>query len=320
MAVVVDFAQQFAGRFEFGNAVLLVVPGIDAPFDPMHEAVTTRLAVEQIHAAETLAGLPEVDFDRVVHPAAAQHLHVGAVRFAGEDARRLPFREQTPLGVGEPRLRFGGDRGRVVLAAKLSLAQVADLVPVPAVAPVEPAVGREERPVDIGRVAAEAERLDEHGPFVADAVVVGVFQFPQVRRTARVERAAIPQAPLGEDQLVGKHRRLVEHTVALGVFQDEDLVLRVSQQFRGTAVGAGTLADEQPSPFVEAGQHRVLHERGCGNAFDGEALRHVDRRSLVIRCIGRNEPTAEDERRAGDQGQPVGHGRAPPGILLTHRP
>src|SRR5687768_12559058 len=97
----------------------------------MHEAIAA-LDVHEVHGSQHVAGGGEVDLDGVIHAAAAMHLHVAAVRVRGEDPRGFP------------------------LAGGLA-AFVRELMPVPAIAPIDAAVGTEEAAVDVGRIAGKAE-------------------------------------------------------------------------------------------------------------------------------------------------------------------
>src|SRR4051812_19838872 len=100
---------------------------IDAALD----IVQQRVARPLVHRADGVAGLGEGDLHRIVEAAAAEPFDAGAVRPAPPDARRQTFE------------RFA--------VARL------ELVAVPAIGPVEHAVGTEEWTVNVAAVAVETE-------------------------------------------------------------------------------------------------------------------------------------------------------------------
>ena len=93
-----------------------------------------------------------------------------------------------------------------------------------ALAPVNPAVGSEVRPVQVVGAAGQRLALEPFDTLVRDAVAVGVGQLPDARRRSDVERSGVPHRTFGEHHLVGEDRALVEPAVAIRVFQPKDPV------------------------------------------------------------------------------------------------
>src|SRR5687768_16895697 len=120
---------------------------------PMHKAVHARPGVEDIDRAQDFAFFGEIDLDGVVHAASAVEADIGTVRAAGEDIRAFPF------------------------AGNFSLL-VAELVPMIAVAPIEPTIGTEKAAVDVGGISRVTEFAHELVPLVGDAIVIRVLQPP----------------------------------------------------------------------------------------------------------------------------------------------
>ena len=61
------------------------------------------------------------------------------------------------------------------------------LVSFPAVAPIEPSIGMEKRPVHIGSVAGEFEPADDHLALIRHAISVRIGQFPDPWRRRDIE-------------------------------------------------------------------------------------------------------------------------------------
>src|SRR5262249_2547320 len=153
-AEVGDGGQELAGA---GELLVDIVPRPDAAVDGVDDGVVTcRPGVQNVDRGERLALGGESDLDRVVHAAPATDPGLTAVGPAAEDAGGLALHQRA---VG-----------------------LLDLVPVPAVAPVEPAVGAEERPVNVGRVAGEAELRHQLAAAISDAGALAIDELPQAGR------------------------------------------------------------------------------------------------------------------------------------------
>ena len=177
----------------------LIFARINAAAEPVDDGVAARAAVEKIYRADDFALGRKINFRRVVRARERVPAHVRAVGFARPDARR----------------ETGMDQRAVLLFHFVALA---------AVTPVEPAIGMEERPVNVRRVARVFEAADDHLASVGHAVAVGVGQLPDAGRRRDVERAVEPDAALREGHLVGEHAGLVVNAIAVGVGEEEHAV------------------------------------------------------------------------------------------------
>ena len=138
---------------------------INSPFDIMK----LRFPRALIHGPDRFAFRRKGDRDGIVEAAPAQALDLGAVRLRAPDARGKALQTLTV-----PRR---------------------DLVAVPAVSPVEAAVGTEKRPVDVTAVAVELEAAQQlFTP--ARLAGPGVFKAPPARVRGRVQGAIVPQRAL----------------------------------------------------------------------------------------------------------------------------
>ena len=117
------------------------------------------------HCAQHFAGGREGDFNRIVHPAAAEHLQIAAVRPTRKDPRGKPLAQRASLAVDK-------------------------LVPMTPVAPVDAAARTEKTTVNAGRVARKAELGNQLFPQIGNAVAIGVFEPPDIGRAGHVQRAA----------------------------------------------------------------------------------------------------------------------------------
>src|SRR5437867_4553895 len=106
----------------------LIFPRIKAPTEPVDDGVATRATVEKIYRADDFALRRKVNFGRVVRARERVPADVRAVGFARPDARR------------ETRMD-----GRAIF--------LFHFVAFPAMTPVEAAIGMEEGPVNVRRVA-----------------------------------------------------------------------------------------------------------------------------------------------------------------------
>ena len=205
-------------------------------------------SMQDIDRAERLALVGEGDLDGVVHAAAADDFDVAAVGPAAEDAGRRP-----------------SDRCRRAAAI---------VVAVPAVAPVEPAVGAEEGAVDVGGVAGEAELRDE------------LARARRPRRRRRCPRAArcwaarpctarrVPEHAHRERHLVGEHGALVEAALAVGVLQQADAVgSSLSSPSAGKFCPA---AASIQNVLVTAPIIRMKHHRRLRNPLHHKPRRHLE--------------------------------------------
>jgi hypothetical protein len=204
-----------------------------------------------VHVASASPSIGECDLDGIVHAAAADGFDLAAVELAAEDACRLAGHH---LAVG-----------------------LLDGVAMPAVAPVEPAIGAEEGAMNVGGVAGEAKLCDEFRAFVGLAIAVGVFELPQARRRTGVQSALVPEDAHRQRHVVGEDGGLVEDAVAVGVFEKNDAVRLLLEEVIGAEIDAGGFGDEEPAPVIEAGEHRMFDQRRPGDLLDGEPGWNLER-------------------------------------------
>src|SRR5262249_25347487 len=105
-----------------------------------------------------------------------------------------------------------------------------DLVSKAAARPIDSAIRAQRWPVEIISHAGAAAAGHQPAALLKDAGVVRAVELPQARRRCRVDRVAIPENALGENQPPGDDRALVEVASALGVFEKTDHLLRVFPQ------------------------------------------------------------------------------------------
>ena len=161
---------------------------------------------------------------------------------------------------------------------------------------------------------------EDRSAHVGDPVSVGVLQVENVRHAADEHSTAPATDSPRRIDSIGKNPAAIEHSIAVGVFQQPDsppaLVLLV-----GVLVVFGHLADVQPAVLIELHRHRILHQGLGGHHLDSKPWpRHqrLDRlgRSgwwgarqivpivaidAVLRFFGRRTGHGERNRFAGQQ-------------------
>src|SRR5262249_1680904 len=145
-----------------------------------------------------------------------------------------------------------------------------DVMPMPAVAPVEPAVGAEVRSMDVGGVAGEAELGDQLGAQVRLAAFLCIEEFPDAGRRRGVDGALIPEGALREAEPVGEDMAGAEDAALVRGIEDDDAVGELLEQVRRLEVSPGAVGEVEPAFVVEAAEHGMLDERSGRDAFDGE--------------------------------------------------
>ena len=246
--------QQIARALEFADALVV---GEDSAFDRVEDDVDAlRRREEERAGGERLAFLGERDLHGIVHAAAADDLDLRSVGPAAEHSRGAALHPR-PVGAVD----------------RMSMAPVG---------PVEPAVGAEERSVDVGGVAARSEFRDD---LLALHAAVGLGEFPDARGRAD-ERAAVPQRAHREGEFVGEDDALVERAVAVGVLEADHPMGRPLQEIFEPQVDAGGIADVEAAALVEARHDRPLDERRAGDLLDDESLGNLDLRVVLGRQRG----------------------------------
>src|SRR5262249_1448118 len=94
-----------------------------------------------------------------------------------------------------------------------------DFVAMPAIGPVEPAIGPQERSVKVAAVAVEIEFAHERLP--VDLPVL-LLKLPQVGMRSGVQGAVVPQDAGGKHEASGVDRALGELPVAVGILQNQN--------------------------------------------------------------------------------------------------
>ena len=184
-------------RHQFAGARMVVqhtVPlAVDAAVYGVDQAVAPAAGgvLQKRRREDAFAGGGEHDIHRVVHPAGHHRLVRAARRMAAKNMRRT----RHPLGAPERRI---------------------PLLRECALAPVNPSVTAEVRPVQVVGTAGE-RGLEPLLTLVGHAVAVGIAQPPDARRCGDVERAVMPQRPLGKHHLVSEHDGVLEPTVAVAI-------------------------------------------------------------------------------------------------------
>ena len=238
-------AQQVAGDFDFAEHLLAMRVG--TAVQPMHQAIDSRTRVKNVDRPQHVARIGEVDFDGIVHAAAAVNLRVRSVGPTREDVRSFTLT---------------GDVAVVVF----------ELVPVITVGPIQPTIGAKKAAMNAGRVAVVAELVDDDFALVGDAVVVGVGQSPNVRWRGDVQRSVVPGTAHRKRHLVGEHGR-TNRTCRLGRYrQVANRIGKLFFQFLVGHVDAGVVANVQPTVIVETGHRRMRHQWRTGGQFDRESV------------------------------------------------
>ena len=135
--------------------------------------------------------------------------------------------------------------------------------------------------------------VEQHpGLTVGHVVAVGVGNEEQLRRRADPHPAEAHLETADEVQPLLKDRSLVEHMVAIGVFEDENPVLRRLGS-DPPRIGIG-LGHPEPAPVVEAHGDRLAHVGLRGEELHGKARRHRHRpgRRFGGEAVGQRHPLA----------------------------
>ena len=190
-------AQHFTRHLDFRKNSLAM--RIRTTIQPVYKAIHPWPRVEDIDRAKHLPFNSEIDFNRIVHPAATVDAHVGPIGPTRENVRT-----------------FALTRDLTVL--------VTERVAVKPVAPVETPVRTRNATMYAGRVAGETEFFDDHIPLVRNTVSVGVLQSPDAGWRGNIKRSIVPRASHGKRHSVGEHGALVKSAVAIKIFQQPDRV------------------------------------------------------------------------------------------------
>ena len=194
-------------RMKVGHVVDLAVdPAIHGVNQPVAQPAAGVL--QKSRREDSLAAGSEDDINRVVHPARHHVLNgTGPIRATPENVRRLRDERLLPV------------RLLIRLLGKRPLA------------PVNETVRPEIRPVQIVRTTGQCLPREPLDALIGHAVAISVRQLPDARRSGHIQRAVVPQRPLGKHHLVGKDDILVESPVAIRVLQPHDAMRRVCQLF-----------------------------------------------------------------------------------------
>ena len=166
---------------------------------------------------------------------------------------------------------------------------VAELVPVPAVAPVNPSGRPGEATVNARRVPGVAELVDEDLPLVGNSVIVGVLKPPDVGRRGDVESSAKPGTSHRKRHLVGEESCLIKTPIAVGVLEHPHRVRKLLFELRRTEIHASILGDKQPTSIIKTGHRRVSHQRRRRGNVNRISVRNRQLRRLKI-GLGRKRP------------------------------
>ena len=231
-----------------------MVFSVDAAVEGMNQPVTlTATGMDKERARhDPLPFRREDDVDGVVHAAGQHRLELARIVAGAEDV----------AGAGRP----AGAAGEVVaLLGKGPLA------------PIDPAIAAEIGAMEIIGTAGEGLGVKPHLARFGDAIVIGIGEFPDLRRRRDIERAAVPQRPLRHHQPLGIDRAAVERAIAVGVLEAEDAMGRVFHLLGDGDVRAARLGDIEPAALVEVDRDGALDERRCRGDLDGVAVGEGDR-------------------------------------------
>src|SRR6185503_1347224 len=118
MAEVVDHGHRLERARQAGDGMDLIFPRIKSPTEPVNDGVAARTSVEKIYRADDFALGSKVNFRRVVRTRERVPADIRAIGFARPDARR----------------ETGMDERAILLFHFVAL---------PAMTPIEPAIGME---------------------------------------------------------------------------------------------------------------------------------------------------------------------------------
>jgi hypothetical protein len=166
MREVENWRQEIARLLEFGHDLRLVMTEINSAVHPVYEAISP-LPIKQIHRAEHLTFLGEINLDRIIHLATAVDLNVASIRLARKNASCF------------------------ALAQDVATVDT-ELVSMPTFAPVDPITRPEEAAMHIRSVAGIPKLIDDLLANVRDSVVVGILQTPDATGRRNVQRTGVP--------------------------------------------------------------------------------------------------------------------------------
>ena len=201
---------------------------INTAVDGVDETITTATGgvLKKCAAQETFASGVESDTDGIIHAAGEDRLDAGSIGSRAKD------------------VRGAGDKGLVVVKRVALFGKRA-------LGPVEPAIGAEIGAVQIIGAAGERLAVVPHLALVSHAIIVGVGEFPDLRRRGDIERAFVKHRALGEHHFIGEHDGLVEAPVAIGVFQAHNAVILPLILRRAFVAGTRRIRCVEPSLFIE---------------------------------------------------------------------
>ena len=133
--------------------------------------------------------------------------------------------------------------------------------------------------------------VEQHpGLTVGHVVAVGVGNEEQLRRRADPHAAEADLETADEVQPLLEDRSLVEHMVAVGVFENQDPVAGLVGS-HPSRIGIG-LGHPEPAPVVEAHCDRLAHVGLRGQQLHGKARRHRHRpgRRFGAEPVGQRQP------------------------------
>ena len=203
--------------------------------------------VDERGGEDGLAVRREGDLDGVVHAAGHDDVEVGSVGLGAED-------------VGGAVVDGGAAGAGVVLLGEGSLG------------PVDPPVGAEVGAVDVVGAAGEGAALEPFVADVGDAVAVGVAEAPDAGWGGDIDPSGVPEAALGEHDLVREDGGLVVAAILVGIDEAQQAVGGVLELLGRGKVGSGGIGDEEVALVVEAGADGAGGEVGGGGALEDEAV------------------------------------------------
>jgi len=134
-------------------------------------------------------------------------------------------------------------------------------VALPAMTPIESAIGMEEGPVNVRCVACVFEAADDHLALIGHTVAVGIGQLPDTGRRRDVERAIEPDAALRESQLIREYTGFVVYAIAVSVGEKEHAVGQFPFQPRLIEICPRRITDEKLPARTDRGHDGMLDQR-----------------------------------------------------------
>ena len=108
-----------------------------------------------------------------------------------------------------------------------------DVIPVPSVGEIQPAVGAEEGAVEAGGIRRKVPAGDNHFALVGHAIAIGVRQADQVRWRGDVQATAVPHGARRQCKFVGENRAAIVDAIAISIFEHADDVIRLGGHLLG---------------------------------------------------------------------------------------